>query len=231
MKRLLLSFVLMVVFSASGLSTPAQAWPWDTKPGASCKKIGDSTTISNRTYSCRKNQNLKSVWLPNPPVTKAAEALALAYAGCFDNRLSAIQFYPITWYGVALDYGLKINWFQSPEIVRRSTTFDIDVALSNYISQTFTLAATLDSHYTKVLSVWNQSIQSVKSSMNQRAGDLSTVLADSTRSFSPTLQSMCTLVQSQLQEKAKLEVRTESEWEKRNAGKLLPKSPFPFLNK
>ena len=210
-----------------GLSAPAaMAWPWDTKAGDSCKKTGTAKIIAHAPYRCDLNFKKKLIWLPNPAITNKTKALALVYAGCNNNRIDAIHFDWITWVGVAWSYGLKIGWFQDPNFIRQDLSHRIDMGISNYISQTFTVASTLDERWSRILAVWNQSISSVQKSMDPLNGNIANILEDSTRSFSPILESICTLAVDEVNWKASIEGRSEYTWIDRNGDGLIPKSPI-----
>lgn len=218
-----------------GLSAPAaMAWPWDTHPGDACKPAGSLKTISHSPYRCDRNFKKKLVWLPNPGITNVTKSLALVAAGCnsgwVDLTDSNVTFDlgVLGWDGLAAQYARSIRWYAQasdndspPDKILRT-----EEAIGIYVGQVFTVAATLDSRWSRLLALWNESITSLHKTFDSPGittfGD---ALSRGIAPFAPKIRSLCNLAHEEIKSKVAVEQKTIYGWVSRYGAGLFPDSP------
>jgi hypothetical protein len=213
--------------------------------GSTCSKNGFETRIDGLSESCRPSltvecPNLNSTntnfiycheipgrttWALNPKINSSSASLALVFAGCTQGLLvpdaDAIPYsdqYPQLWSGVIYTHGISNSTW--PKGILSGVNFK---PFTDYIEATFSEAATIDSRWSHLLSIWHQSDNAANHAWDQGA-----TLGQATKAgseFATQLHAICMVPFSTVKAEALLENRTISQWVKLNAGDVLPPSP------
>lgn len=132
------------------------------------------------------------------------------------------------WYGLADKYARSLHWYAEASANNSPPNqfLKTEEAIGIYVGQAFTVAATLDSRWSKLLALWNESITSVYKSFN--SGGVATfgdAISRGIAPFAPEIRSLCNLDHEEIKSKVAVEQRTIYGWVSRNGAGLFPDSP------
>ena len=96
----------------------------------------------------------------DPAALKELQALALAGSGCLSGNhdfapTDTVSWFPRRWLGVILRHGLDVGAFELPRKRDDFTLMMLDIHYSDYITEAFEAAASLDSRYDRLVFLWN----------------------------------------------------------------------------
>ncbi|NCW92948.1 MAG: hypothetical protein EBW76_06670 [Actinobacteria bacterium] len=211
---LLLALVFSLIPSGS-----SQAF-FGPKPGEPCSVAKEKKNIGGKPFICEKGKINALRWIPNNRISDSEKALALAFAGCVqgDFKSESIYWYPRLYLGAIVSYGYATDELKYNKI------FDYDIYKSEYITATFSSAATLSTKWRELSRLWNSGVTNSVNSWKR--GGLNGIEAiNASKTFDIQIEGICKVAMSQVKQKAIDSMRNPEQWVLLASKGLLP---LPF---
>jgi hypothetical protein len=214
LKRLLVTFAFITFFL--GLPTPANAW-FGPKAGDSCQILEEKKSISGRPYICERDLKGLSRWLINTPTSDANSALSLVTLACTDRLGKTVYVYmaPIQMEGAIWQRAAEDGLLSYPSNASGKARVQSEIRVTATITNRFETAATLDSKWARINSLWIDGISAVYT--RWKKGISFVDAANSSISNLDTIESICKVALAKSVQKSALEHRSLDSWLTRNA--------------
>lgn len=212
------SILLALLFCLIPLDT-SKAF-FGPKPGEACSVAKEKKNIGGKPFICDKGRINALRWIPNKKITDPEKALALAFAGCVqgDFQSESIYWYPRLYVGAIISYGY------ATDELKYNRVFDLDIYKTDYITATFSSAATLSSKWRELSKLWNAGVTNSVNSWKR--GGLDGIEAiNAAKTFDVQIEGICKVAMSQVRNKASDSMRNLEQWVLLASKGLLP---LPF---
>ena len=218
-KRGLILF-LVVCLGATGTSQ-ANAW-FGPKAGDVCKILGEKKSISGKPYICENDSLKKPRWLVNIPPTDSTAALSLVTFACtiqWDNKMS-VYMAPVQMMGGVWQKAIDDGRFSLPTEASAKRMMEDEIRGTASISNKFETAASLDSKWSRINSLWSDGIEGVYNRWKRGGISFNDAINTSVSNLD-AIESFCKVALAKSDQAAILEHRSTYAWLLRNAKSYL----------
>lgn len=201
----------LALISLSAFPAPAVAL-FGPKMGSECKVKGETKKIDNKPDICEQSRDGKYRWLINSAPLDKDSALGLVLSSCgssFDGKYS-VYVYPRMMFGALVERGIADGQLK-PFTGKQQIVLQYDIDKSNLISTNFEMAATLDSKWNRINSLWINGINSSYTRWSKGGVDQIEAI-NASQSNIGLIEGICRVASKSGDSSSKKELRTLLSW-------------------